>query len=157
MPAGSTVLGDGSGLPPGLLYPIEIKEGAVGAPLSQFVTMSETTWEPNRDQGAELGVWSWREEEIKFVGATVSREIYIRYMRGLTPLTSVTSPIYILNSELFLEARTAAIAAGVLGENYTRANALNQDAEKWYDVLVGTLVKRGQRNPVRRGRTRYRV
>lgn len=157
IPAGTTVLGDGSGLPPGLLYPIEVKEGTPGAPLSSFVTLTETTWEPNHAQGPELGVWSWREEEIKFVGSTANREIYVRYMKGLTPLTAVTSPIYILNSELFLEARTAAIAAAVLGENYTRANALNDDAEQWYDVLIGTLVKRGQRYPVRRGRTRYRV
>lgn len=157
IPAGSTALGDGSGLPPGLLYPIEIKEGAPGSPLSQFYTIHETTWEPGKAQGTELGVWSWREEEIKFVGSTLDREIYIRYMKGLTPLTSITSPIYILNSELFLEARTAAIAAAVLGENYTRAESLNNDAEQWYDVLVGTLTKRGQRTPVRRGRTRYRV
>lgn len=157
IPAGTTVLGDGSGLPNGLLYPIEIKEGNPGAPVEQFYNMTETTWEPSQAQGVELRVWAWREEEIKFVGATTSREVFIRYMKGLTPLTTVNSPIYILNSELFLEARTAAIAAGVLGENYTRAGALNDDAEQWYDVLVGTLTKRGQRHPVRRSRTRYRV
>lgn len=157
IPTGTTALGDGSGLPPGLLYPIEIKEGTPGAPIEQFQTITETTWEPSRARGTSLAVWAWREEEIKFVGATLDREILIRYMKGLTPLTALTSPIYILNSELFLEARTAAIAAGVLGENYTRAEALNNDAEQWYDVLVGTLTKRGQRTPVRRRLTRYRV
>lgn len=157
IPVGTVSLGDGSGLPNGLLYPIEIKEGNPGAPFDQFYAMTESNWEPTAIPGQTLGVWSWREEEIKFVGATIVREILIRYMKGLTPLTSPTSPIYILNSELFLEARTAAIASAVLGENYTRADTLNKDAEQWYDVLVGTLVKRGQRMPVRRIRTRYRV
>jgi hypothetical protein len=154
---GATSLGDGSGLPPGLLYPIELREAPTGSRLEEFSHMEERNWEPTFQQTTELRVWAWREEEIKLVGCTTSRDLYIRYMKGLTPLTSVTSPIYILNSELFLEARTAAIAAAVLGENYSRAETLNQDAEKWYDVLVGTLVKRGQRMPVRRMRTRYRV
>ncbi len=157
VPVGTTSLGDGSGLPLGLLYPIELKEGQPGTPTQNFFPMQEATWEPTAQQTTELRVWAWREDEIKFTGATTAREVYIRYMKGLTPISSPTSPIYILNSELFLEARTAAIAAGVLGENYGRAEVLNKDAEQWYDVLVGTLTKRGQRLPVRRQRTRYRA
>jgi len=155
--AGTTFLGDGAGLPVGLMYPVELKEGAAGAPLEHFTTMTETTWEQIQQPGTELRVWSWREEQIKFVGARNDRDVYIRYMTGLTLIDSVNTPIKILNSELFLESRTASIAAGVLGENYTRAQALNADAENWYDVLVGTLTKRGQRAPVRRQRTRYRA
>lgn len=155
--AGTVSLGDGSGLPAGLLYPIEVKEGSAGAPLSDFYTMEERSWEPSFQQTTELRVWAWREEQIKFVGATTDRDVYIKFMKGLTPINDVNTPIQILNSELFLESRTAAIAAGVLGENYTRASTLNNDAEQWYDVLIGTLVKRGQRMPVRRMRTRYRV
>lgn len=155
--AGTLFLGDGAGLPVGLLYPIELKEGPLGAPLTEFVTMEERNWEPLQQQGAELRVWTWREEQIKFVGATTDRDVYIRYMKGLASIGDINTPIQILGSELFLEARTASIAAGVLGENYTRAQVLNADAEAWYDTLVGTLTKRGQRNPVRRQRTRYRV
>lgn len=155
--AGVTSLGDGSGLPLGLLYPIEIREGPRGAPIKDFHLIEERTWEPNTPPESELRVWVWREEEIKLVAANTARDIQIRFMKGLTGVTDVNSPINILNSELFLESRTASIAAAVLGENYTRANALNADAEQWYDVLVGTLVKRGQRMPVRRGRTRYRA
>src|SRR5262245_25200457 len=155
--ANVTFLGDGAGLPTGILYPVELKEAPRGAPLQNFFLMDERNWEPNLERVSELRLWTWREEQIKFVGATTDRDVYIRYVKGLTPITDVNSPIQILNSELFLEARAAAIAAAVLGENTTRAGVLNQDAEMWYDVLIGGLVKRGQRHPVRRMRTRYRA
>lgn len=155
--AGVVALGDGSGLPSGFLYPIELKEAARGASQEEFFLMGESTWEETTQVVAELQMWSWREEEIKFRGANTNRDVLIRYMKGLTEVTATTSPITILNSELFLESRTASIAAAVLGENYTRAQSLNQDAEQWYDVLIGTLVKRGQRIPTRRRRTRYRT
>lgn len=155
--AGVIALGDGSGLPSGLLYPIELKEGDRGASIQNFFPMGEATWEPTFEQTGELKVWAWREEEIKFTGATTNRDVSIRFMKGLTEISSGSTPVTIINSELFLESRTASIAAAVLGENYTRAQALDADAEKWYDVLVGTLVKRGQRIPTRRRRTRYRT
>ena len=155
--AGVDFLGDAAGLPSGFLYPIELKEANAGSPLQDFAPMEERNWEPTFQQTTELRVWCWREEQIKFVGATTPRDVYIRYMKGLTRITDVNVPIQILNSELFLESRTAGISAAVLGENYTRAQALNTDAEQWYDVLIGTLVKRGQRMPVRRMRTRYRT
>lgn len=155
--AGTTVLGDGAGLPSGLLYPLELREGPRGSPLNLFNPMDEKTWEPTFSQSPELRYWSWREEEIKFIGATTDRDVYIKFMKGFSTINSVNSPILIIDSQLFLESRTASIAAAVLGENYTRASALNSDAEMWYDVLIGGLVKRGQRHPVRRMRTRYRT
>lgn len=155
--AGTTFLGDGAGLPSSLLYPVELQEGASGDKLENFFPMKETTWEISTNQTSELRYWNWREEQIKFVGCTVDRDVYIRYVKGLTALTSPGAPIEILNSELFLESRTASIAAALLGENYDRAQSLNVDAENWYDVLIGTLTKRGQRMPVRRMRTRYRT
>lgn len=154
--SGVLTLVDGGGLPTGLLYPLELKEGARGAPLQNFAPMTERNWEPTDQQAVELRYWAWREEELKFVGATTNRDVYIKFMKGLSPITSVTSPILLIDSELFLESRTASIASAVLGENYSRAANLNNDAEQWYDVLIGGLVKRGQRHPVRRLRTRYR-
>lgn len=155
--AGVSYIGDGSGLPLGLLYPIEIREGARGAAISDFHLIDESNWETTSPATSEIRMWAWREEEIKLSPATTDRDLYIKFMKGLTPITDVNSNITILNSELFLEARTAAIASALLGENYSRAQNLNQDAEMWYDVLIGGLVKRGQRQPVRRGRTRYRA
>lgn len=155
--AGVLSLGDGSGLPLGLLYPIEIKEGPRGGLIRDFHQITERTWESTSEAQAEISTWAWREEEIKLSPATTDRDLYIKFMKGLTPIVDGNSNITILNSELFLEARTAAIAAALLGENYSRAQNLNADAEMWYDVLVGGLVKRGQRMPVRRGRTRYRA
>lgn len=155
--AGVFSLSDGAGLPSGLLFPIELREGPRGGRVEEFTLMEEKTWEPTFSQTQDLRVWSWREDEIKFVGATTARDVYIKFKKGLPPITAINSPIQILDSELFLESRTAAIASAVLGENYSRAQNLNNDAEQWYDVLVGGLVKRGQRYPVRRMRTRYRT
>lgn len=153
--AGTVRLGDGAGLPTDLLYPVSLKEKAVGATNDNYVDMLEQSWEEDRVAQSTLMVWTWREDEIKFVGATVNREVLIRYRKGAV-ITSVGSVISILDCETFLESRTAAIAAAVLGENYSRAEALNTDAEMAYDVLSGTMTKGRQNQPVRRRRTRYR-
>jgi len=154
--SGTTRLGDGAGLPNDLIYPIWLKEKAQGAPASDYVDMSQRSWEPTTAPQQELLLWVWREDEIKFVGALSNREVLIRYRKGYPLITSVSIPIGIMDSETFLTSRLAAIAAMVLGENYSRADALNGDAEVAFDILTGVNTSQRQFRPVRRQRTRYR-
>lgn len=150
--AGTTELIDGGQLPADLLYPINLYELIN----NNWVKMDETSWEPMIEQTTRLNVWNWREDSIKLLGATVDVSLRIRYMKGLPSLAGPTSPILILNSTTFLAARTAAIAALVIGENPTRASALDTDASDAWDDLKMTQVKQRQSRPVRRRTNRYR-
>jgi len=148
VPAGITVLSDGALLPIDLLIPVSIHER--GSTSERWSLMTEETWEPSREQATSLGVWAFREEEIKFVGATTDRLIYIKYKKYLPGLDAAGVALKILDSTTFLAARTAAIAALVVGHNPTRAAALNDDAVVAWEDLKGTRVKARQSNPVRR-------
>lgn len=150
--AGTTSLSDGGQLPSDLLYPINLYEQIN----SEFIRMQEKFWEPIIDQTTRLQYWNWREDEIKLVGATQDVVIRIRYMKGLPTLIDASSPLLILNCTTFLAARTAAIAALVIGENPTRGGALNDDATVAWEDLKMTQVKQRQSMPVRRRTNRYR-
>lgn len=152
---GVVALGDGSGLPTDFIYPIELAERNSGS-TDLYEDMDETEWEQTLLPSTSLLYWNWREEEIKFLGATTAREVRIRYMKGLTRITATTTPISITNAVTYLAVRTAAIAALVLGSNPTRASALQGDAGSALDDLLGVLVKRQQAIPIRRRVNRYR-
>jgi hypothetical protein len=152
-------LGDGAGLPTDFLYPIEIGERLLGSE-DKFVPMDEREWEPTTEPVNELRYWTWREETLWFVGALTNRQLYLRYIKSLTPIAAVENPILITDSQSFLAQRTAALASLLLGHNPNRSNALMTDLYStngpWEDMKA-TKVKRLQNIPVRRRRTRYRV
>lgn len=153
--AGTVLLGDGSGLPGDFVYPLHLAERALNSTLL-YEDMDELDWEPTLQQDTRLRYWNWREEEIKFLGATTNREVRIRYMKGLTRITATTTPIAVNNSEAFLASRCAAIAAVLIGSNPTKGQALGEDAQVMLDDLLGVLVKRQQGLGVRRRVNRYR-
>lgn len=152
---GTVALGDGSGLPSDFIYPIELAERRKNS-TDLYEKMDELEWEPTTQQSDRLLYWNWREEEIKFLGATTDREVRIRYMKGLTRITATTTPISVNNSTTFLAARCAAVAALVLGSNPSRAEALNGDAGGALVDLLALLVKRQQGIGIRRRPNRYR-
>lgn len=153
--AGTTSLGDGSGLPSDFVLPIDLEERASGSSL-KFESMEETTWEPNITPGVSLRFWNFREEQVKFPAALGNREVRMKYQKGLTRITATTTPIQIIGAETFLASRTAAIAAMVLGENPSRAEAINGDAAGALFDLIALLVKQNQALPIRRRVNRYR-
>lgn len=155
VPLGVTRLGDGALLPADLLYPKELKERAVGE--VYWHDMEEKEWEPDAVQGTYLIYWTWREDEIKFLGSTSIREVLIKYVKTLGTITSGTSPILILGCETWLSQRLATVAAMTVGANPTRAQALAGDLEGIWDDFIGGVLRRKQTIPVRRRRTRYRV
>lgn len=153
--AGVTALSDGAGLPSDFIYPIELKERLPASTLD-WVLMEELEWEPDVTQTTTLRYWNFREEQVKFVGATANREVLMKYQKGLTPITATTTPIQVIGANSFLASRTAAIAAMVLGENPTRAEAINGDAAGSLIDLISLLVKQNQGHPIRRRVNRYR-
>lgn len=157
--AGVRSLVDGGGLPTDLIYPIELGERASGSTTEEYQHMVETEWEPSSKPSVNLNVWTWREEALWFVGATTDRQLLIRYVKSLTPIMDITTPILINDSQTWLAQRSAAMAALLLGHNPARAEALITDLYgfngPWED-LKATKVKRLQNIPVRRRRTRWR-
>lgn len=156
VPAGTVFLGDGALLPSDLLMPRTLKEKASGAADSTYIDMDELDWEPNITIGNELRYWVWREEQIKFPGSLLDRQVLIQGIKSLGSISGANSPILILNCEPWLAQRTASMAALTIGSDKSRAKALNDDlTEIWDDFKIG-LTKRTQAIPVRRRRTRYR-
>jgi hypothetical protein len=146
--AGTTSLGDGSGLPTDFLYPVNVWER--GSTSEQWQPVNEEMWEDTDPMGPALGVYSWREDTIYFRGATTSRLVMIEYVKTAPTLTSTGTAIVIPDSDIFLASRCAAIAAVVIGENPTRGKTLNDDAEAAWQDFKGVRVKNRQGLPVRR-------
>lgn len=163
VPVNTLRMGDATAppLPTDLLYPISLEERQDGSTSNDdWRDMDEVDVEPSIAQGNMLIYWAWREDELKFIGATTIREIRIKYMKGIGVITGGSSVVGVLNCEQWLAQRTAAIAALVLGSNATRSAALDSDLTKpggVWDDFQATLVKRRQGIPVRRRRTRYRI
>lgn len=155
VPANTKALIEGGLLPPNLILPVWLGERAVGSTL-RYEPMSERSWDPNMGPANQLIYWVWREDQIKFVGATTDRDVMIRYKKSLNKIQDANSEIPILNCEVWLAQRTAAVAAGTIGSNPTRAKMLNDDLIYIWDDFCGTLVHKDQSRPVRRRRTRYR-
>lgn len=100
-----------------------------------------------------LVYWAWENQIIKFVGATTDRELKIKYVASRIPkATQVagTDVIRIINAQSFLQYRTAALCANFIGENPSRAQALDADAQMAYDRFMIANIKGGQATPVRR-------
>lgn len=154
--AGTTRLGDGAGLPAGFITPIWLGERAVGSTL-RYADMTERSFEPNINQSTNLSYWTWREDELKFVGSTQDREVLIRFWKALGSVVGENSVISIPNSEQWIAQRAAAIAALTIGGNPTRASALMLDIQTVWDDLIATHTHKMQSRSVRRKVSRYRV
>lgn len=141
-------------LPAALLYPIQLLEKMAGQPDAEYTPMEERPWVPFATQGTRLLYWTWIDDEIRFLGATVAVPIIIRYMQGFANLIDGTSAVGILDSVTFLAARSAALASMLGGSNPTRAQVLQQDADRALDVLLNKIIKNRQGMPIRRRKFR---
>lgn len=156
--AGTVALSEGGGLPTDMIAPIWVGERPQGsASTVQFEEMDEGEFEPEQTLDTNLRFWEWREDEIKFLGASTNREVKIRYFKSLSPITTTASTIAIIDSESWMAQRAASVASLVLGSNPTRAASLQSDLTDIWDDFIAGAVRRKQAIPVRRRRTRYRV
>jgi hypothetical protein len=149
--AGATVLVG----PTDMLYPMELSERASGN-TGTYSPMDETAWEPDEPMQTTLGVWSWREEEVKFRGATTNREVRLEYAKAFAAIAGVNSAVPWAQGQTFYAARVAELGARYIGENEQRAASLAPDAERAKFELTNIAVKRMQGVPVRRPYLRRR-
>ena len=136
-------------LPSDLLDLIRVEERLSGSS-ETFQELQSSEWEPETTPGSVLGVYTWRELEIKFVGATTIRDVKLSYYKSLATISSENSVIPDENLHLPLAIYTAALIARYSGENYQRYNDLMRDFGDAWTEYIQIQVKRNQANPIRR-------
>jgi hypothetical protein len=60
--------------------------------------------------------WSWKNEVVTFIGSSAVRQILMLYWRSLAIPQANTDVIGFIDGELYLAPRTAALAAGAVGQ-----------------------------------------
>jgi hypothetical protein len=134
--------------PADMIIPLKLEERAVGDTL--YTPMTERDFEPDRDKLDSLINWTWRELKIKFVGALQAREVRVYYLKSLADPTSGASTISVEDYyKTFLSSRTASLAAYYIGQNESRATALQENANNALGLCLGIVAKRRQSMPIR--------
>lgn len=134
-----------------LLYPIKVWERGVGQNEDAWDVVDEGDWEPESTSGiVNLLNWKWAEDAIKVRPASIAREVKVYYKRDLSAIVSENSIVNLTLAKTYLSAKTAALAAGLRGNNPSRAQALDAIAEHEKEMYTGIIIKRMQGHGVRR-------
>lgn len=136
-------------LPADMLEPQRLEERLSGS-TDLFIPMVRREWEPDILPSDSLRYWTYREEDIFFVGATQARDVKIYYLKRLFNVTSINDPIPVNNAQLFLITRIAAMAAADIGEETDRAEKLGKEADSNMDWLIRIGIKSKQGARTRR-------
>ncbi len=96
--------------------PIKLWEKAQGSGDDTYSPMTEYDPLPNVLPTTTIKYWQWDGTNINFIAATATRTVRTRYWRVLTEPVDGTSSLVFINAEYYLAPMTAAIMAGVLGE-----------------------------------------
>jgi len=141
-------------LPSDLVEPRVLWERQAG--IDPYIPMTKLDTLPRWQQGVEVQqlIWyTWQTQKIKFLSANQDNDIKMDYIKFLfAQFTSTTGAdnISVINSRGFLEYRTGALVAEMLGENPTRAQSLNGNAVLALDRIVGIGSKGRQNIMIRR-------
>lgn len=115
--------------PADMVEPIRLWERLNGDPVTAKVQMTESDPLPIQAVASSLIYWQWMGEIILFIGASTNRFVNIQYWRSLPVPTANTDLLGFINAELYLAPRTAALAAGSVGnkELYDTATAVGKE------------------------------
>lgn len=102
--------------PTDLVAPIQLWETSSGGAVNTYALMTEADPLPNVVPTTTMIWWSWKDEIVTFIGASAIRQILMLYWRSLTLPAANTDLIGFINGELYLAPRTAALAAGSVGQ-----------------------------------------
>lgn len=138
-------------LPANLVEPIRLWERSSGNN-TDYVPMSKVQFlPPYKTLTNNLIYWQWAGQKINFIGSNIDENIRIDYMKHiLMPVKDKDDQLDIINTQNFLQYRTAALAARFIGENSDRSDELNQTAALELDVVLSIGIKGGQAIATRR-------
>lgn len=145
--------------PTDFVEPINLFERRLSSS-DDWVKVTEVEFiDKNVDDSSEIVQWAYLNNLIYINPPTTDREIYLEFVRKLTAITSANSVIDINQSKTFLAQRTAQIAAKDLGNNTTKAIAMQPEVDRALDRIIRRLLKNkqgtgGARRRGYKGRTR---
>jgi len=116
----------------------EIGERLLGTNDS-FVSMRRLEFLPVNPPNNSFLYWIWEDQVIRFNpnGALTPRDIRLHYVRqGIPYVANEDTRIEMINSRAFLSYKTAALCAMFIGENESRAQTLEDQANKAADRLT---------------------
>lgn len=102
--------------PADLVAPIQLWETSSGGAVNTYALMTESDPLPNVIPVSTMIWWAWIDEIVTFIGSSANRQILMLYWRSLALPQVNTDLIGFINGELYLAPRTAAIAAGSVGQ-----------------------------------------
>lgn len=139
-------------LPSDFLLPLELFERASGNVNDPWVPVTEKTWVPaDYVQTTSLTYWAFYNNAINFPGATVARDVMLRYERQLAVVTGPNSPEENIIFKRYLSAKTAEYAARYVGMNKTISDDIHAaEVRPALELVTQILVGNMQGNPVRR-------
>jgi hypothetical protein len=138
-------------LPSDLIEIQQISERTNGTVVNYIPMTRKEFLPPFVEQIDSLIWWSWLNQQLVFIGATLPVQLMFDYIATVLPAaTSTTSPITLINAKSYLACKTAALCAEFLGENKTRADELNEDAEIAGNIFLNINTKGRQAIATRR-------
>lgn len=138
-------------LPENLIDIVEVYERLAGTN-NDFTLMKGMRFLPHTEVLTQyFQVYTWQNQALKFLGANGDVDIKIDYVADtLGNIVNGNTVIHPWNSKNPLGYRTAALCAEFIGENKTRADALNANASRAVENMLNTAIKSQQNMPVRR-------
>lgn len=139
-------------LPQDMLVPLDLRERQTGSG-QQFKPMkTPQDGLPSRKQTGVFGVWEWRNDKIALIGATMNRDLQLRYEARL-PLINTganlsEAKIMIRDSTDALAWQVAYLFANARGSQQAPMLAANFDSQAAY--IVTRYSRRDQRIQYRR-------
>ena len=148
--AGQTSLIAANLMPHDLLEPLEISERDWGDTTPEdYLNMIRLPFLPNYSINNFLYYWTWAQEDIKFLGASVDRDLQIRYRSSLVTPQTMNDTMGFLRAELYVGPRAASLACGVTGDP-KKGSWLQSQADTNLDKVIRSNVKNDQGTGVRR-------
>jgi hypothetical protein len=143
IPAGTLVVGFATtpALPVDLIEIQELWERQADSESEAWVPMVRKEFLPHYLDGQDTNrfqIWAWNNNQIELLASNIENDLKLDYIRTLfTSVVDQNSTIGMINCDSFLHYRIAALCAEFTGENMTRAQSLNQQAQSALDRLVG--------------------
>lgn len=158
VPAGTTVVGFSTvpALPAALVEIRELFESVEGQESWVPVTKKEylTPSQPGPNVGlTSFGIWSWLDQEIHVLEAIVDIDLKLDYIKSIfvdITLGGIAAQNTILNTDTFLQYRTAGLASEFIDEDFARADRQNNYGVSGLERSLGISIKGKQSIVVRR-------
>jgi hypothetical protein len=132
-------------LPSDLIEIQQIFEAQTGTDV--FVPMVKKEFIPLHMLGVsyqQFMIWAWVGNNLNLLPCVQSNTLRMNYIQQLADIVDENSTLGITNGQSFLEFRNAALCAEFVGENNSRAEALNHNAQLSIDRLSGIEAKARQ-------------